>query len=144
MRRGPYVVAAGLDESRDDPPAVLRGDFLDLFDARLPIVESVSLAPGSRRLLFDLDRPRPPGPAVLASACKALGAETTPDGAFRFHAEGPDKIEAVVCVSLPAAPKEVLLDRQALQAGARTWDDRTKTLRFRFPNSAAGHWLTIR
>ncbi|HZW33976.1 MAG TPA: hypothetical protein VFF52_24850 [Isosphaeraceae bacterium] len=144
LRRGPYVVAAGLDESLDGPPAVLRGHFLDLFDARLPIVESVRLDPGSRRLLFDLDRPRPPGPAVLVSACKALGAETATDGAFRFFAEGPDKTEAVVCVALTAAPKDVLLDGQALPADARSWDDRTRTLRFRFPNAPAGHWLTIR
>jgi hypothetical protein len=122
----------------------LRGRFLDLFEAGLPIVESVSLVPGSRRLLFDLHRPRPSGPSVLASACKVLGARTTPDGAFQFHAEGPDQIEAVVCVALPAAPKDVLLDPEVIPAGGWTWHDPTRTLRFRFPNSAAGHLLTIR
>src|SRR5262249_744908 len=61
LRRGPYVVAAGLDESLDDPPHLLQGHFLDLFDAHLPILELVSLTPGSRRFLLDLDRPRPPG-----------------------------------------------------------------------------------
>ena len=143
LRRGPYIVAAGLDESLESPSLELRGHFLDLFDARLPIIESVSLAPGSRHLLFDLDRPGVRVPAVLASACKTLGAGTTPDGTFRFYAEGPDKIEAVVCVRLLKAPKEVNIDEQSLSADARSWDDRTRTLRIRFPNSAAGHWLTI-
>ena len=59
---------------------------------------------GSRHLLLDLDRARASKPAVLASACKTLGAETAPDGSFRFYAEGPDKIEAVVRVALPIGP----------------------------------------
>jgi hypothetical protein len=144
LRRGPYVVAAGLDESLDDPPHVLRGHFLDLFDAHLPVLESFSLAPGSRHFLLDLDRPRPPGPAVLASACKTLGAGKAPDGAFRFFAEGPDKIEAVVRVALTEAPRDVSLDGQPLPADARTWDAASKTLLVRFPNAPGGRWVLIR
>ena len=143
LRRGPYVVAAGLDESLADAPHVLRGHFLDLFQAGLPVLGSVTLAPGSRHLLFDLDRARPPGPAVLASACKTLGAEKTSDGAFRFYVEGPDQIAAVLRLSLPAAPTQVSLDGKPLPADATTWDAETKTLLIRFPNAARGHWVTI-
>ena len=125
LRRGPYVIAAGLDESLDRPPHVLRGRFIDLFDARLPILESVTLAPGSRHLLLDLDRaPRMRAPAVLASACKTLGAETTPDGAFRFYAEGPDKIEAVVRLRSANEPKDVRLDGRPLTGDCVMWDAR--------------------
>ena len=143
VRRGPYVVAAGLEESLADTPHVLRGHFVDLFQAGLPVLDSVSLTPGSRHLFFDLDRARPPGPAVLASACKTLGAEKTRDGAFRFYAEGPDQIEAVIRLALPAAPTQVSLDGKPLPSDARTWDGETKTLLIRFPNAAQGHWVTI-
>lgn len=143
LRRGPYVVGAGLDESLPGPAHVLRGRFLDLFDAKLPVLEEVTLAPGSRRLLIDLDKVNAKEPAVLASACKTLGAEKTPEGAFRFHAEGPADIEAVVRVALPEAPKEVTLDGQPLAADAREWDVKSKTLRLRFPNAPEGHRVSI-
>jgi hypothetical protein len=144
LRRGPYVIAAGLDESINQPPHTLRGPFIDLFDARLPILEAVSLSPGSRHFLLDLDRARSSKPAVIASACKTLGAETTPDGAFRFYAEGPDKVEVVLRVALPSAPAEVHLDDKPLARDGWTWDVATRTLLLRFPNASGGRWVRIR
>ncbi len=144
LRRGPYVVAAGLDESLERPPHVLRGRFIDLFDARLPILESVTLAPGSRHLLLDLDHAGATRPAVLASACQTLGAEAAPDGSFRFHAEGPENIEASGRVALPSAPSEVRLDDRPLARDAWSWDAASRTVWLRFPNAPAGHRVTIR
>src|SRR5262249_53078307 len=60
LRRGPYVVAAGLDESLEAAPHVIRGHFVDLFDGRLPVVDSVTLKPGGRHFLLDLDHGRTP------------------------------------------------------------------------------------
>ena len=146
LRRGPYVVAAGLDESIAGDPHVLRGRFLDLFDSHLRIVESATLIPGSRRLLLDLDRAlaRTPGPSVLASACKVLGAEKTADGAFKFYAEGPDRTEAFVRLALAETPKAVTLDGQPLPDELRTWDAASRTLLIHFPNAATGHWVIVR
>ena len=75
---------------------------------------------------------------------KTLGAESTPDGGFRFYAEGPDKTEAVVRVRLRSAPKEVKLDGHPLPANVQTWDAPTHTVRLRFPNAATGRCLNIR
>jgi hypothetical protein len=144
LRRGPYIIAAGLDESIGGEQLVLKGRFLDLFDSRLPVVESVVIVAGSRKLLFDLDRPRPPGPAVLASACKILGAETQPDGGFAFHAEGPDQVEAVVRVALPKQPLFVTLDGKPAPAHTWSWDEKTKTIVLRLDNSSRGHRVVIR
>ncbi|MHC5539772.1 hypothetical protein ACYOEI_16255, partial [Singulisphaera rosea] len=105
--------------------------------------EEVTLAPGSRRLLIDLDKVNATEPAVLASACKTLGAQKTPEGAFQFHAEGPANIEAVMRVALPEAPKEVTLDGRPLAADAREWDAKSRTLRLRFPNAPEGHQVSI-
>jgi hypothetical protein len=143
VRRGPYVVAAGLSESRSDDTNVLQGRFLNLFDADLPILETVALRPGSRYFLLDVDRRRASQPAILAAACKTLGAQIMPDGTFAFYAEGPAKVEAVVRIALPAEPKEVTIDGHPLPPGARTWHAGSSTLLIRFPNSAQGHRLTI-
>jgi len=144
LRRGPYVVAAGLDESLPDAPHRLTGRLIDLFDARLPILDAVTLTPGRRSLLLDLDRVKGQGPVILAAACKTLGARRLPGGGFRFRAAGPDNTEAVVRLRLAAAPHAVTLDDQPLAPGAQTWDPATHTLLLRFPNAASGHWVTIR
>jgi hypothetical protein len=104
----------------------------------------VTLKPGSRHLLYDVDRAQSSAPAILASACKTLGEEKSPDGGFRFYAEGPDKIEAVVRLRLAKAPESVTIDDHALPADARNWEQASHTLLLRFPNSAKGRWLTVR
>ena len=144
LRRGPYVVAAGLDESLPGASHVLQGPFLDLFDAKIPVVPAVTLKPGSRRLLLDIQRARQSGePVVLASACKILGAERAADSAFSFLAEGPAKTGAVVRVALAEAPKSVMLDDRAASDDTWTWDAASRTLLLRFPNAAAGHRVVI-
>jgi hypothetical protein len=145
LRRGPYVVAAGLDESVPGAAApVVAGRFIDLFDARLPVLSDVTLAPGSYRLLMDLDRVPRDRASVIASACKALGATTDADGSFRFHAEGPEGVEAAARIALPAEPREVTVDGEALAADARIWDASSKTLFVRFPNSASGRVVVVK
>ncbi len=145
LRRGPYVVASGLDESTADAPTVLKGRFVDLFDAALPVVESVTLGPASRRLLLDLDRVKGDGPKVLASACKVVDARIDADGSFRFRADGPQGVAAVVRLALPGGePKEVTIDGQPLAAEAKSWDPPTKTLLIRFPDAAGGRTLVAR
>jgi hypothetical protein len=144
LRRGPYIVAAGLDESLQGPPCTISGHFLNLFDARLPVVDSVVIAPGTRYLLLDVDRARDKGMAILAAACKVRGVERPSEGSIRFHAAGPEKVDAIIRISLSRAPKEVTIDGHVLPPESRDWDTATRTLRLRFPNAAAGHWLTVR
>lgn len=139
LRRGRYVVAAGLSDT-----TTLSGSFVSLFDPHLEVRKSITLEPGDRQLLVDLDHKDIKTPSVIAAACKILGAETTEDGAFRFYAEGPDKIEAVARIRLAKKPASILLDDDPLPSEASDWDESSKTLRIRFPNSASGHWLTVR
>lgn len=144
LRRGPYLVAAGLDESLPDVPHMLTGRFVDLFDADLSIITSVTLTPGHRTLLLDLDRVPGQDPVILAAACKVRGAQTSQDGSFQFHAAAPDNTEAAVRLRLDTPPQSVTLDDQPLPPSAQAWDAETGTLLLRFPNSAAGHWVTLR
>jgi hypothetical protein len=144
LRRGPYVIAAGLDESVSGEPKLLRGQFINLFDARLPILSDVRLSPGTRYLLLDVNRARGLGPSVLASACKILGARTTSDRAFHFHAEGPQGIRAVARIALSRLPISVTLDDEPLALEDRSWDEASRTLLVRFSNAPSGHQITIR
>jgi hypothetical protein len=54
LRRGPYVIAAGLDESPASGSKDLEGKFINLFDSELKVQTKLTLSPGSRYLLLDL------------------------------------------------------------------------------------------
>ena len=137
LRRGPYVVAAGLGdgnfaELHDRLPFRLTGRLIPLFDAGLPVVAEHTVTNGSRALLVDLDRvDKKVG--VAAAACRARN-EVVTDAAVTFEADGLEGSNAVVCLKLPAAPKGVSVDGTALAADAYDFAD--GVLRVRFTNHA--------
>jgi hypothetical protein len=137
LRRGPYVVTAGLDETAGgagDPP-VLRGRFIPLFDAAMPVVREFRVPPGSRALLVDLDTAAARAPVgVVAAACRVSEERVTAD-AVTFRADGIDGSHAVVCVALPSAPKGVTVGDQPLAEGDG-YDYVDGVARIRFVNRA--------
>ncbi|MDG3007038.1 hypothetical protein [Paludisphaera mucosa] len=142
LRRGPYVVAAGLDSAPGESPYILGGRFVDLFDAGLKVIQTVKLDPTRRSLLLDLDRVPAKGPRVLAAACRVTDEAPKGEG-LSFFARGPKEITASVRVALPHAPKAVAVAGKPLDAGSQTWDEASKTLLLRFPNSADAVQVTI-
>jgi hypothetical protein len=140
LRRGPYVLGAGLDESVAGEPKTMRGRFVNLFDPELRVQKTVTLAPGSRLFLVDLDAARANQPQVLASACKAL---PTKQGAHSLSitVEGVVNTPAVVLLRAPAAPRTVTLTGQPLETFTYAPEDRL--LWIRFPNEASPRKLAI-
>jgi hypothetical protein len=55
LRRGPYVIAAGLDQPIDAKSRELQGRFVNFFDAELRVQKHIVVEPGSRWFLLDLD-----------------------------------------------------------------------------------------
>jgi hypothetical protein len=143
LRRGPYVIAAGLGDSPSGEGHELRGRFVDLLAQGLPIVTSVKLTPGRRVLLVDVDSVKASFPRVLASACKVMGGAQTPGGGIRFLARGPDQTEAAIRVGLPRPPRTITVDQQPAAPDSRTWDEPSRTLLVRFPNKAQGRQVAI-
>lgn len=143
LRRGPYVVAAGLEPTPGESPRELKGRFIDLFDAQLKVLDSVTLDPDRRSLLIDLDRVQTDKPRVIAAACKVTGEETTDDGGLSFVARGPKDTTASARVSLARRPGKVAVDGEALDDKAQTWDEASQTLLLRFDNSADGRLIEI-
>ncbi len=136
LRRGPYLVAAGLDESVPGAQsATMRGRFVDLFDADLPVQTEATFAPGKRALLLDLDHFSAKNAQVVAAAC-AVRDEVVTGKTLRFRASGIAQSNAVVRVILPSQPKSVRIDGAPLQSS--NYDFAGGTLRLRFPNSPDG------
>ena len=141
LRRGPYLIAAGLEGSSPEAGHELRGRFIDLFAPGLPIVTSVKLNPHSRVLLFDIEQAQKTFPRVLASACKVLGEAHAPGGGLSFVAVGPDQTEALIRVGLPGAPRRVTVNGEALPAARRHGTrNRTRCLSV-FPTKPLGSGL---
>ena len=143
LRRGPYVVAAGLEESLPNGrPYLLHGHFINIFDAGLPILTSVKITPGTQSLLIDLDSaPQSAAPYVLGAACR-ITQEKSDKNTFSFLADGIEDTTAVVRVKTDRRPDEVLVGGSPLPAS----DYRTElgTLWIRFNNHAAPSTVEIR
>jgi hypothetical protein len=114
LRRGCYVIAAGLDESIPAPETALTGAFINLFHPELRLERSVALAPGTRHFLLDLDRlPPAAGPRVLASACKVY-SPTAGARQFDCQLEGIANTPAIALLQVKAKPLSATLEDRPL------------------------------
>lgn len=146
LRRGPYQIAAGLDESIDAPPKTLQGKYINLFDPALKLVQTVTLSPGSRWFLLDLNALPPaatPGPRLLASACKALPTPATAPSSLSWTIEGVADTPAIVLAAMPNPPRSVTLDGADLTDSAFVYAPAEGLLRIRFTNTSSPRVLTI-
>jgi hypothetical protein len=134
LRRGPYVVAAGLGEAAaQSEPYVLQGRFIELFDSKQRTTLNPELPPDSRKLLVDLSVAERDGkPRILAAACRIKNVTTT-DRRLSFHADGIADTAAVVTIFLPKKPEQVRLGGQTMDKEKYHYEDHL--LRVEFPNS---------
>jgi hypothetical protein len=134
LRRGPYIIAAGLDDfDGTAAPVTLKGRFIPLFDAAQTVVNEYTIGAGARGLLVDLDRYPKDHVGVVAAACRVTN-EVVSDETVTFDAVGQADTNAVVSLLLPRPPRAVTINAQALAAHA--FDFREDILRLRFANHA--------
>ena len=141
LRRGPYLVGAGLDESVPCEGKVLQGRFVNLFDPELRVRTSLALSAGSRHFLLDLDAVPSNRPRVLASACKALPLNADRDR-LTLAVEGVPNTPAVVLL-------RVSRDAQSINLGGQpvvdhTYSSTDQLLWIRFSNTASPRELVVR
>lgn len=139
LRRGPYIVAAGLEESVAAAPKRLRGRFVNLFDPELRVQNEIELVGGSRFFLMDLATVNSRELRVLASACKALPSRSGNEPSWTV--EGVANTPAVVFLASPKRPGAVSLDGKPLE----TWDysEKERLLWIRFQNESRPRELAI-
>ncbi len=142
LRRGPYVVAAGLDETGPlEGPIVLKGRFVNLFSGDLSLTNDVRVSPGQRVLLLDLDAFPRETEGVVAAACRVRDQKLAAD-TISFRADGIAESNAVVRVLLSKKPAAIHLGEESLPADA--WDYADGLLRIRFENRADSVAVEIR
>ncbi|MHB0998869.1 MAG: hypothetical protein ACYC27_06450 [Armatimonadota bacterium] len=138
LNRGPFVIAAGLDETEGLPSKTLKGSYVNVFSPTLEVMKTVEITPGSRFLLKDLKR-MGKEPTVVASASKILGEEVGKN-TIKFHSEGPSETTCATRVILPSAPKSAEVGGKSIEA---KWDADSKTALLTYLNSPDGQWVEI-
>ena len=141
LRRGPYIVAAGLEEGiADAKPFAVDGHFIPLFDAALPVKTHIQIAPGTKALLVDLDSPSLAKEGVIAAACRVTDQQITTD-AIKFKVDGLEGSNGVVCVRMSGSPKSMKVGDKVVDA--KDFDFSDGLLRIRFVNAAKGDAVEI-
>jgi hypothetical protein len=141
LRRGPYIIAAGLDESVPGEAKELKGRYVNLFDSELRVRPSVTLSPGSRYFLLDLDAVPSGDRRVLASACKALPGKGDRNS-MSFTVEGVSDTPAVVLIHTDKDAASITLAGEAVKD--HTYSATDKLLWLRFENTDAPRELAIK
>ena len=127
LRRGPYVIAAGLSET-DLPSITLSGQFVDLFDPELKVVDHVDMSPESRHFLVDLRRYR----ATVVAAGGRVNQTRDDSGGWEGPIEGIANTPCVMLLRAGSKPTQVLISGKALPD--QTYDPVHHLLWLRFPN----------
>lgn len=133
LRRGPYVIAAGMEESVPSARSyVLHGRYLNLFDSELPVLTDVAVNPGSRMLLLDLAQSDSTIPKVVAAACR-VREQNYKGTSLTFRADGIGSTNGLVRIVSRTPPQKVRI--AGVVQDASTYDYSHGTTRIRFQNS---------
>jgi hypothetical protein len=136
LRRGPYLIASGLDETVLQP-RTLKGHFVDLFDPDLKPLDQVVLGPSSRFLLVDLDRFRH---TVVASAGRVVQSRSDGTG-WEGTIEGIADVPSVLLLRVPGSPKSASIDGASI--ADQTYDSEHHLLRLRFPSKPTAQKIEV-
>ena len=135
LRRGPYVIAAVMDESVGAEPLRIRGRLLDLLDASLPIRDEVVLKPGQQAWLLDLDHVTAKPPVMLAAAGR-VESWSPAERSVRYTIFSPRGVKVASRVLLPSAPKIITIDGNPCTT--YQWHEPSKTAMIRHPGGVKG------
>ncbi len=130
LNRGPYIIAACLEESINNRDFELNGLFVDIFDARLSVLEKVTLKPGQRAWLMDLNKLSKNQAEPIASAARFETWKAIDNG-VEFELTGTEGVPIVSRIRLPEEPQKMIIDNQVFTN--YTWHPKSKTLFFESP-----------
>lgn len=146
LRRGPYVIAAGLDEEPGNAPQAaanpvsVHGDLIDLFDSELKESSEVAIAPGTRAFLLDVSYFKSSMPRILAASAKITHEHATAQS-LTFQAEGIDQTQAAVRILATKDARKITVGGQPLDSSQ--YEHSGRTLLLHFPNTATPQQIEV-
>lgn len=141
LERGPYIIAAVMDEHEDKTPLRIEGPVIDLFDPELPILAEKEVSPGSQAFLYSLSAVEDKQtPQVLAAASRVYD-EVITENSYSFLTKSPEGTRNVMRIMLPAESSELRVTRASDNGDvefSHEWDAATHTLKLEFENKSEG------
>jgi len=141
LERGPYTIAAVMDESVSKAPLAIKGPVIDLFDPNLPVLSEKIVRPGEQTYLYALDRVRDKRPTRVLCAASRTYEEKRGPGSYSFVARSPLGTQNVMRIFLPSRPTAIEVGGVKLDMADRTtheWDAVSHTCLLRFVNDNKG------
>jgi hypothetical protein len=141
LERGPYIIAAVMDESVSSEPLVLNGLFIDLFDPELPVLKTKTVNPGEQAYLYNVAKIADKNkPAVLCGASRIYN-ETITKNSYSFEAKSPAETDNVSRIYLPKKPAKVIINKNITIDCL--WDELSHTCLIKFENNPDGVFVSI-
>ncbi|MHB1793846.1 MAG: hypothetical protein ACYCPO_02660 [Acidobacteriaceae bacterium] len=146
LRRGPYVIAAGLDEEPGDVhqlstrPVSVTGDLINLFDPDLSESNHVAIKSGTRALLLDVNYFKSSTPRILAASAKITDEYASP-GKLTFQVEGIDQTQAVIRILSTRGVRQITLRGKPLDPSQ--YQHSGRTLRMHFSNTVTPQKIQV-
>jgi len=140
LERGPYRIASVFDEVDAQATLTLPGSHVSLFDPRLEVVDSPSIAPGERGVWVALDALGRDAPAVVACSSRLRDSRTDEAG-FHVTTRGPVNTPCRMRIYFPERPGPALVEEKDLMR--REWDEASSTLFIEYPNLARNRTVTF-
>ncbi|WP_316795252.1 hypothetical protein [Pedobacter agri] len=140
LKRGPFLIAAVLDESQSKLPLKLEGTFIDLFNPSLPIVNTKTVQPNTQAYLFDVNKVENKSkPQVLAAAARVTN-EVSSKKSYQFIAKSPAKTNNMMRILLANKPQRITANSNGKEISLtkNEWDENSKTLLLGFENFSEG------
>ncbi|MDR3626551.1 MAG: hypothetical protein P4L45_06945, partial [Ignavibacteriaceae bacterium] len=141
LERGPYDIAAVMDENSDTTSLKINGPVIDLFNPELPVLTEKVVRPGEEAYLYDLSRIKDKSqPKVLCAASRVYD-EKLNNSNYSFNTKSPSGTWNVMRIILPAKPITVSvtnMDHKELTDIKTSWDPGTNTYLLQFTNDCNG------
>jgi hypothetical protein len=135
LERGPYVIAAVMDEGVSMTPLMLTGLYIDLFDPELPVLHSKQVNAGEQAFLYNISAmPDRSKCSVLCGAARADNVRSS-DGTYSFTAKGPAQTSAAMRIYCPLKPLQAIIDGTPI---VYDWDEPSHTMLIKFENNPDG------
>jgi len=140
LERGSYDIVSVMDENEDKTPYCYKGEFIDLFDNKLPIIKEKTVNPGEQAFLFNLNRIKDSNkPQILASAGRAYN-EKISGRSYSFMIKAPLKTTNAMRILLPNDFKKIKVENNKKEPVncLSLWDKNSKTAYLEFENDPEG------
>lgn len=143
LERGPYTIAAVLDESVSDAPMELSGVYIDLFDKDLPVLTHKVIRPGEQGYLYNVKRISGRAKAKVLCGASRIYDEKAGKRSYSFVAKSPLHTTNASRILLPKQPIRVCVNGKEEPQPEKLWEERSRTLLLKFENDPAGVQVDI-